>query len=167
MPWVTTRSKDASRVATCRSTAIEFYDYLAFAASALRCSALPIRHVTQIRQDQPEFLIAQVLFGKAGHPLLGPNPNRARISDQRAQTGIGEVLRRVHRQIQIGANRRRSCPVHRMACEAFVHEDGLPVSRRMERRKHGINRERGPPLGRRVLHRQTDNLVGPFHDWDG
>src|ERR1700733_5376343 len=93
-----------------------FTIYLAFAASALRCSALPIRHVTQIRQDQPEFLIAQVLFGKAGHPLLGPNPNRARISDQRAQTGIGEVLRRVHRQIQIGAKRRRSCLVHRMAC---------------------------------------------------
>src|ERR1700694_3214412 len=54
-----------------------------------------------------------------------------------------------------------------MACEAFVHEDGLPVSRRMERREHGINRERGPPLGWGVLHRQTDTLVGLLHDWGG
>src|SRR5258705_13865970 len=84
-----------------------------------------------------------------------------------AQTSTGEVLRRVHRQIQIGASRRRSCLVHRVACEAFVHEDGLPLARRMERRELGINRERGPPLGWRVLHRQTDNLVGPLHDWDG
>src|SRR5207253_2903227 len=93
--------------------------------------------------------------------------NRAWISDQRAQTGIGEVLGWVHRQIQIGASRRRSCLVHRVACEAFVHEEGLPVSRRMEGREHGINSERGPPLGWCVLHRQTDNLVGPHHGWDG
>src|SRR5919197_5835854 len=77
-----------------------FTIYLAFAASAFRCSAPPVRHVFQIRQDQPEFLIAQVLFRKAGHPLLGPNPNRAWISDQRAQTGIGEVFGWVHGQIQ-------------------------------------------------------------------
>ena len=38
-------------------------------------NALSIHHVPQIRQYQPEFFIAQVYFGKVGHPLLWPNPN--------------------------------------------------------------------------------------------
>jgi hypothetical protein len=47
---------------------------LAFTASSLRL-ALSIHHMPQIRQYQPEFLIAQVYFGKVGHSLLRPNPN--------------------------------------------------------------------------------------------
>jgi hypothetical protein len=119
-------------------------------ASALPISALPLRHVTRIRQDQPEFLIAQVLFGKAGHPLPGPNSNRARISDQRAQTGIREVFRRVHWQIQIGAKRRRSCPVHRMAALGRQLPLGKPTTAsaareviRLARRTRSLGRASG------------------------
>src|SRR2546428_7110079 len=91
----------------------------------------PRPHVREIQDHQLDLAVAHLVRREAGHSLLGPAADRFRVADQRVQPGAREVLGRVHRLVQVGADRACAGAVEGMAGEALGDQEGLARAHRV------------------------------------
>jgi hypothetical protein len=97
----------------------------------------------EITDYQIDLAVGHLVRRKAGHLLAGPTADRFRIADQRTQAVPCQVLGRVHRLIEIGADGACAGAVEGVARQAL----------RQEQRQTGAIRMRGgstPSAGQRA-----------------
>ena len=77
----------------------------------------------QIGNQGIQIGVRQGRLVEADHLLFRPCANRMWITDDTAQTGVGQVLRWIHRQAEVGTHRARAAAVHLMTGQTLRLEN--------------------------------------------